>query len=304
VSISRDGRRVAFVERIARRNIQKVAFDPTAERIMGQPVWITRGSRQDNWPDPSPDGAWVAFASIGAPQEDLAVIRTDGTGERRITNDAARDRVPRWSPDGKRIMFYSNRLTERWQVWAINPDGSGLQKLGETEQSVQWPTWSPDGRRVAYGWVGSSACCISELGKPWKDHTERLPELSEAESFALSAWSPDGKWLCGGVIGRRSSASTVTGVSGTAVYSFETRRFEKLTNFGGAPIWLSDSRRLLFPHGQGIYLVDRASRKVRQITLENPYPIFPAGFRVSKDDRTIYYAVDINEADIWLMTLQ
>jgi Tol biopolymer transport system component/predicted Ser/Thr protein kinase len=295
LSISRDGRSMAFVEKIAKSNIQRVPFDPSQETITGQPMWITQGSRLANLPDPSPDGSWVAFASLGAPQEDLFLIRPDGTGERQITNDLPRDRSPRWSPDGKRIMFFSNRVTDRWQIWVINPDGSGLKRLGETDQSVNLPIWSPDGTRVAYLAGGQADNFISELGKPWKDHSERLPDFSESESFSVRSWSPNGNWLGGVLFRMRSGTDNPDGI---AVYSLETNRFEKLTNFGWAPVWLNDSNRLLFPYQDKIFIGDRGSKNVREIFRVGPYIIWPNSLRVSKDNRMIYYAHDHSEFPI------
>jgi eukaryotic-like serine/threonine-protein kinase len=301
LSISRDGRRLVFVERIGKSNLQKVAFDPNRETVVGQPIWITQGSRQANTPDPSPDGEWVAFSSMGAPQEDLFLIRRDGTGERQITNDPSRDRFSRWSPDGKRIAFYSNRLSGRFQIWAINPDGSGLQRLGETDQPLIIPSWSPDNLRVAYYTAGQFENFISELNKPWKDHSERLPDFSEADVFGVNSWSPDGRRLAGHVLSKKSSTNNP---NGTAMYSLESKRFEKLTDFGWAPVWLSDSRRLLFPYQDKICLVDSRSKKVHEIFSTGSYTIFPYSLSVSRDNRWLYFALEMNEADIWLMTLQ
>ncbi|MGH7342817.1 MAG: hypothetical protein ACREKH_20225, partial [Candidatus Rokuibacteriota bacterium] len=87
LSFSRDGRRMAFVERVARSNVQRLAFDSRREASLGRPEWITQGSRQTTTPSPSPDGGWVLFSSTGAPQEDIFIVRPDGTGERRLTND-------------------------------------------------------------------------------------------------------------------------------------------------------------------------------------------------------------------------
>jgi eukaryotic-like serine/threonine-protein kinase len=301
LSISRDGRRMVFVERIARTNLQKVAFDSVTETAMSPPVWITQGSRLANTPDPSPDGQSIVFTSLGSAQEDLFLIRSDGSGERQITNDSARDRGPRWSPDGKRIMFFSNRGADRYQVWAINPDGSGLQKLGETDQPINMSVWSPDGARIAYYTGGHLGNFISELERPWKDHTESLPTFSGSELFGVTSWSPDGKWLGGHLVRKDSGTNHPTGV---AVYSLVTKQFDKLTDFGWSPVWLADSRRLLFPYQDKIYLVNRDHKRIRDIFSVRPYTISFHSLRLSKDNRMIYYALEMNEADIWLMTLK
>ncbi len=148
-ALSGDGRRLAFVEKSISRNIWKVAFDPSAGAAVDDPVPVTQGSRRATNPDPSPDGKWLAHDSIGD-LEDIFVIRTDGTGRRRLTNDLHRDRFPRWSPDGSKIAFYSNR-SGWYEIWSINPDGSGLEQLTDTPgQSVNFAVWAPDGKRMAY----------------------------------------------------------------------------------------------------------------------------------------------------------
>ena len=112
------------MQQFATANIQTVGFDPVTESIVSQPRWITQGSRQARYPDLSPDGEWLAFHDEGK-QDDIFVVKTDGTGLRQLTNDVYKDRYPRWSPDGRRIAFHSNRGGE-YDIWLINPDGSAF----------------------------------------------------------------------------------------------------------------------------------------------------------------------------------
>ncbi len=82
LSFSRDGRRMVYAQIVSSSNLQQVGFDPAKETVTGQPVWITQGSRRANAPNLSPDGEWLAFDSQGGQQDDLFVIRQDGTGLR------------------------------------------------------------------------------------------------------------------------------------------------------------------------------------------------------------------------------
>src|SRR5437870_7019296 len=86
------------------------------------------------------------------PQEDIFIIKTDGTGLRQLTDDYERDRHPRWSPDGKQITFYSIR-SGKYEVWTINRDGSGLRQRTFTTDKPAGAlccAWSPDGTRLSY----------------------------------------------------------------------------------------------------------------------------------------------------------
>jgi Tol biopolymer transport system component len=296
LSFSRDGKRIAYAQIISRANLQQVGFDPRRETVTGQPVWITQSSRWANTPDLSPDGESLAFDSQGSQQDDLFVIRRDGTSLRQLTDDIHRDRKPYWSPDGKRLVFFSNR-SGKWEIWVINSDGSGLQQLTDTPKEVTNAVWSPDGTRLAYRNYGSSPSII-ETGKPWRDQSpEVLPSMSDLSDWFPWSWSPDGRKLAGFKVG-------VAGPEGISVYSLESQQFEKVTDFGLRPIWLSDSRRMLFQDLQArLYLLDSRSKKVREILSGTPHDL-GNGVTISRDDRQIYFSLVTTEADIWLMSLE
>ena len=76
----------------------------------------------------SPSGDEVAFMSNRDGNWELYVVNEDGSGLRRLTNNAANDGLPTWSPDGQSLAFVSDRGGV-WAVWAIHPDGSGQRKL-------------------------------------------------------------------------------------------------------------------------------------------------------------------------------
>src|SRR5262249_495246 len=136
VSVSRDGRELVYASRQATSGIRKAEFDPVGERVTGEPVSILSGSLLVRDIGPSPDGKWVAFTTLGA-RENLFVISADGSQQRQLTNDSFKNRGPAWSPDGKRITFYSSR-SGRYDIWSVNPDGSGLTQLTRTSGHAVW----------------------------------------------------------------------------------------------------------------------------------------------------------------------
>ena len=107
LSLSRDGRNILYATNESKANLERAPLDP-ATLAAGRLEPVTQGSRGVRSCDVSPDGQWVTFhASL--PQEDLFVVRKDGGNLRQLTNDGFRDRHPRWSPDGSRILFQSDR---------------------------------------------------------------------------------------------------------------------------------------------------------------------------------------------------
>ena len=296
ISLSGDGR-IAYSQGTSQENIQTIGFNPAMETVTGPPVWITQGSNRVASLDLSPKGEWIAFASLGS-RPDIAMIHRDGTRLRYLTDDSHVDAQPRWHPDGRRIAFISRR-SGKVELWIINRDGSGLEQITHTQNrgSVMYPQWSPDGSRLGY-YVSDEGSYLLDAGKPWKEQTpQALPAMSN-ESFAAYAWSPDGRKIAG-LHSPRPDAS-----SGLTIYSLESRGYEKATESGLDPVWLSDSRRLLFLDNRDtISLIDSQTKKAHPV-----YSVAPATIRgkfaLSRDDRVIYLGVIGGEADIWLANPQ
>jgi Tol biopolymer transport system component len=296
LSLSADGKRIAYTSALITANIQQLTLDASPEP-KGEPAWVTTGSRRWSTPDPSPDGDWVAFYSLTQPEGQLYVAHPDGTGLRQVT-DGATDRMPRWSPDGKWIACFSNR-SGRLEVWKIKPDGSGQQQL--TEGGGGYLAWSPDGSRIAttHSIMESQAetnVMVFDPNRPWKEQTaEVLPPLDPpSDRFLVNSWSPDGRNLAGQVTGQHP---------GIAVYSLASRAYGRLTDFGEWPVWLPDSRRVLFvAHASAFYILDTSSRQVRKIFSVARDVIGPP--RLTRDGRKAYYSRRVTESDIWLCTLR
>src|SRR5512144_2554086 len=94
--------------------------------------------------DVSPDGRAIVFDLLG----DLYTLPIDGGKATRITSGLAFDGQPRWSPDGRRIVFTSDR-TGSENLWVVDADGGHPRAIskGEKERFVS-PVWTPDGTYI------------------------------------------------------------------------------------------------------------------------------------------------------------
>jgi len=295
MSVSGDGRTIAYSSVLVTVNIQRQSIDPSTGMPIGQPTWVTTGSRRWVSPDPSPDGERVVFYSLSQPEGHVYVAGTDGTGLRRVTGDSAVDRVPRWSPNGDWIAFFSNRRGPL-DIWKIRPDGSDLTQL--TEGGVAVPVWSPDGERM----VGSGGrqdrqlVLLFDPARSWEDQEPqalRVPDDSLAE-FSPNSWSPDGERLAG-----QPSFSD----AGIIVHTIRTGAYERLTDFGEWPVWLPDGKHLLFVSGgKEFFVVDLDSKEVRTVFSVDRDVIGPP--RLSRDGREMYFSRRVTEADIWILSLE
>ncbi len=244
-SLSREGGRLAFESREERSPLYRVAFDPERGRLAGTPELVLGGSRVIDSLGLSPDGEWVAFTSGGL-QENIFLVRLDGTGYRQITDDEFRNRGPSWSADGSVIGFYSNR-SGRYEAWTLRPDGSNLEPLARAEAGSLWyPEWSPDGRQIAIAGIPTTR--LLDPGKPIGERIVlELPRLPDGTVFHVVSWSADARHLAG--MGLRPDGSS----GGVWLYRVESRRYERVTTSGRIPQLLADGRGLVY-YDQGSVL--------------------------------------------------
>jgi imidazolonepropionase-like amidohydrolase/Tol biopolymer transport system component len=113
--------------------VSKVAFDTT------EGTWMNV--------DVSRDGRRVVFDLLG----DIYIMPIEGTGSggaTRLTSGPAYDIQPRFSPDGNRIAFSSDR-DGLWNIWTIDTTGKDARQISrERRWFVNSPTWAPDGAYI------------------------------------------------------------------------------------------------------------------------------------------------------------
>jgi Tol biopolymer transport system component len=110
----------------------------------------------DSAPDWSPAGNRILFSSDRAGVFDLYTVAPDGADLRRITDHGAAGGfawVPRWSPDGSRVVFYSaTSLGDRASIYWVAADGGELHRVTDAPAPRwdAWPDWSGDGRWITF----------------------------------------------------------------------------------------------------------------------------------------------------------
>ena len=124
---------------------QPVKWDvnaPAGATIRQVPIRVTEGSWMDL--DVSPDGRTLAFTLLG----DIYTMPIAGGTPTRIAEGLAYEVQPRFSPDGRRIAFTSDRGGGD-NIWVMNIDGSDKRQVTKEDfRLLNQPSWSKDGRFI------------------------------------------------------------------------------------------------------------------------------------------------------------
>jgi len=295
ITFSRSGKILAYVRYESQSNLQSIAFDPQTLKASREVNWITRGDKEVGYPDFSPNGEEFVVRQPTKIQEDLVVFDKNGGNWRNLMNDKFRDRIPRWSPDGAKIAFHSDR-SGKYQIWTINPDGSNLQQITFSEKiGANAATFSPDGSRLAYTEISSQSfsSSILDLTKPWAEQTPTALLEPNNQSFSVRDWSNDGKKLL--FIYFEPDGDE----NGIGVFDLDKKTFEKVTETGSDPFWLNDNRHFIFTNRNAIFLGDVQSKNVTELYKPSAYEIQHAN--ISPDNKTIFFRYLQVDANVWMI---
>jgi Tol biopolymer transport system component/DNA-binding winged helix-turn-helix (wHTH) protein len=189
----------------------------------------------------SKDGQSVAYVLY--PEGTLWKANRDGSNPVRLSDPPINAHSPRWSPDGKQIVFtdlsnvtslvLNNRLSE---VYVVSAEGGSPQRLLPDDNGSEGdPTWSPDGRRVAYGWSGSAKFGATPEIRILDLDSRQISTVPGSVGIGSPRWSPDGRYIAG--IGNRS----------LHLFDMEKQRWSTLVEKPlGYNQWSQDSRWIYF----------------------------------------------------------
>jgi Tol biopolymer transport system component len=135
----------------------------------------------------SPDGKQIAFAAVG----DIYVMPVGGKPV-NITNDHALDTDPAWSPDGKLLVYSSDKDSEHLQLWIRDMQTGRSRQVTHLTTQPQGAVWSNDGRKIAFFNVDGMwrMAQMSVLDVASGEVTKIHESLAQPGS---PTWSPDGK---------------------------------------------------------------------------------------------------------------
>lgn len=212
----------------------------------------------------SPDGATVAFAVGSIDKEEneyrssIWVVPADGSAPpRRFTTGPKSDALPRWSPDGTRLAFVSNREREKKQLYVMPAAGGEPVRLTDLEEDVGEVVWSADGTRLAF------SARVPDPAYDEEDEKKRRPRRFTRAQYKLDnvGWTGD----------RRQHVFLVPADGSAEPTQLTDGDFEDAT-----PSWSPDGTRIAFSSNRQpdwdiqseeyLYVVDAAGGEPRRLT--------------------------------------
>lgn len=232
---SRDGAKLyvvgkSFRGELARYSTKTSQFEPFLGGISAEYISFSR------------DGEWMAYISY--PQGALWKCRMDGSERVQLTFPPYKPVLPRWSPDGKNILFfeYPQGAGQPAQIYQLPAYGGTPVVLMPSDQhNQQDPVWSPDGTQIAFS--GDARDAVADKGTPairiYDVATTKVSAVPGSQGMFSPRWSPDGHMI-----------AALTADSRTVmVYNLRTQKWAELGK--GTVGWINWSK-----DSEWLYLLD------------------------------------------------
>src|SRR5579863_2520928 len=254
-------------------------------------VWVRRNGTEEAVAAPahgyliprlSPDGGRVA---VGIAEQENQIWLYDLSRETltRLTFEGNSSNGPIWTPDGKRVVFNSNKEGGTNIFWQLADGSGGLERLTISEYLQAPMSWSPDGQLLAFHEVNPTTqrdIWVLRLGD-----RKAQPFLRTRFDEAAPRFSPDGRWLA--YISNESGRYEVY----VQPYPGPGGKWQISTEGGTEPAWNPNGRELFYRSGDKMMAVDITTQpsfsagKPRML-FEGPYqptPVTTPNFDVSPD---------------------
>jgi serine/threonine-protein kinase len=303
ISLSADGRRMAYAAYTRTSNVWSVPIPVSGTASLKQAEPVTSGNQEIEGFDISPDGRWLVFDSDRSGTQELYRMPMQGGDVEQLTTDPEPAMAPTISHDGREIVYHSFRNGTR-QLFVLPSEGGTPAQVTRNTDQNRIGFWTPDGRSLLFESNAFTPSQESRLVSRNPQGRWGAPRTLLAGG-TLAVPSPDGRSMLTLVEKGDRDVLTVVPLNGGAPQPIVVRQ-------GAVPSpnmlwnWSPDGRFIYYP---GRDPVDQRSGMWRlavtggtarlilpSISLDRPW------FRV-KGDRLYFIQAD-QESDVWMTEIQ
>ena len=186
--------------------------------------------------DFSRDGRWVAYVLY--PEGSVWRGRLDGSERLQLTFPPTQASNPRWSPDGKRIVFSASTFGKLQKIYSVAAEGGASEQLTTGERADFDPSWSADGKSVIFAHNIAHEGKTSDLAIEDLDlKTRQVSTLAGSEGLWHPRYSPDGRYI---------SALTADSQM-IMLFNTATRKWTELArSVANSAVWSHDTQYIYF----------------------------------------------------------
>ena len=230
--------------------------------------------------------------------------------ETRLTYSEGMDRAPKWSPDGQRIVFYSER-NGWWDIFSMDPDGSNQTQLTGIYDDRAWsnpgewsPTWSPDGLQIAFVSQRDGHDSIHIMDA---DGTNEIRLTADNVHDKEPTWSPDGQYIAY-VSNNATPAEPNRDIHVMDADGSNQKRLTRHIETDISPTWSPDGQKIAFFSqrdlvGYDIYVMDADGNNKRKLTQGNVWRGATSVPAWSPDGKRIAYGAFDSNFTAWIYVM-